>query len=164
MNNIKKDINTPFNSSFNKTPSTSWKEVYGMQQKLVIYYVLENEALKDEIKKLRSTPVTDWEKRCIEAEKERDSLQKVLDGLQVKENSSSVSCEDVTGWKANLEKAKETLLDIWRCFIMRDDIYFENWYAIQSFANKARYCLEQIDPNLIEKETLLLLKRKNTKV
>jgi len=30
----------------------NWKEAHDMQQKLVIYYVLENEKLKDRIKEL----------------------------------------------------------------------------------------------------------------
>jgi hypothetical protein len=52
--------------------------------------------------------------------------------------------KNASEWKINLEKAKETLINIWECFEMRDEIYHNDWVGLQALANKARICLEDI--------------------
>ncbi len=51
------------------------------------------------------------------------------------------------------KKMEETLYEIWQCFEMRHDIYFEDWYAAQAFAHKAKNCLEEIGSELIKEES-----------
>lgn len=39
---------------------------------------------------------------------------------------------------------RETLINICECFEIRDEIYYDDWHALQAFANKALICLEDI--------------------
>ena len=107
-----------------------------MQQKLVVHYVLENEKLKDRIKELES-PSESVEKICKQ-------IQEIYDKKEYYRMHNHIlkTANDELD-RAN-KMMKAALINIWECFEIRDDLYTEDWHALQAFANKARICLECI--------------------
>jgi hypothetical protein len=73
----------------------------------------------------------------------------VVSYLEIKNHILETANDELA--KAN-KKMEETLFEIWQCFEMRHDIYFEDWYAVQAFAHKAKNCLEEIGSELIKEE------------
>lgn len=70
----------------------------------------------------------------------------VVSYLEMKNHILETANDELAG--AN-KKMEETLYEIWQCFEMRHEIYFEDWHAVQAFAHKAKNCLEEIGSELI---------------
>jgi hypothetical protein len=117
----------PLDKALNEKPSFNWKDAHDLQQKLVISYTLENEKLKDRIKELEE----------VYDKKEYYRMH----------NHILLTANDELS-RAN-KMMKETLINICECFEMRDELYTEDWHALQAFHNKALICLECIgyDPD-----------------
>jgi hypothetical protein len=113
-----------------------WKEMHDMQQKLVVYYVLENEKLKDKIKEL--------EKPSIKV----DEICNEIEGIHNMKEYYRLHNEVLKTANDELDRAnklmKDTLINIWECFEIRSEIYHNDWVGLRALANKARICLEEI--------------------
>lgn len=136
IGDIEEGRTVPLDKALNEKPSNSWEELFDMQTKLVTHYVLENEKLKDKIKEL--------EKPSEKVDKICNQIQDIYDKKEYyrMHNHILITANDELA-RAN-KMMKETLINIWECFEMRDDLYTEDWHALQAFANKARICLECI--------------------
>jgi hypothetical protein len=136
MKDIVKGRTVPLDKALNEEPSFNWKDAHDLQQKLVISYTLENEKLKDRIKELEA-PSESVEKIC-------DQIQDIYDKKEYYRMHNHIlltANDELT--RAN-KMMKETLINICECFEMRDELYTEDWHALQAFANKALICLECI--------------------
>jgi hypothetical protein len=140
---IKEGRTIPLDKALNEKPPidwekmhNSWKQMHDMQQKLVTHYVLENEKLKDRIKELEA-PSTKVEQICNQIEE----LYKERDYYKMHSHILETANDELT--RAN-KMMKETLINIWECYEIRDEIYDRDWHALQALANKARICLENI--------------------
>ena len=136
MDDIKEGRTVPLDKALNEKPSFNWKDAHDLQQKLVISYTLENEKLKDRIKELEA-PSETVEKIC-------NQIQDIYDKKEYyrMHNHILLTANDELS-RAN-KMMKETLINIWECFEMRDDLYTEDRKTLQALAHKARICLECI--------------------
>lgn len=136
LDDIKKGKTVPLDKALNEKPSNSWEELFDMQTKLVTHYVLENEKLKDKIKELEK-PSEKVDKICNQIEevyKERDYYKMHSQILETANDELD---------RAN-KLMKDTLINIWECYEIRDEIYDRDWHGLQALGNKARICLESI--------------------
>jgi hypothetical protein len=122
--------------ALNEKPPINWKEAHDMQQKLVISYVLENEKLKDRIKKFEA-PSEKVDKIC----KQIEEIYRERDYYQMHSHILETANDELD--RAN-KIMKDTLINIWECFEIRSEIYHNDWVGLQALANKARICLEEI--------------------
>ena len=136
MKDIVKGKTIPLDKALNEKPPIDWKEAHDMQQKLVVHYVLENEKLKDRIKELEA-PSESVEKIC----KQIEEIYRKGEYYRMHNHILETANDDLATMN---ETMKDTLINIWECFEIRDDLYTEDWHALQAFANKARICLECI--------------------
>jgi hypothetical protein len=136
MDDIKECRTVPLDKALNEEPSFNWKDAHDLQQKLVISYTLENEKLKDRIEELEK-PSERVDKICKQIQDIYDKKEYYRMHNHILETAN----DELT--RAN-KMMKETLINIWECFEMRDELYTEDWHALQAFANKARICLECI--------------------
>jgi hypothetical protein len=106
----------------------------------------EFENAMDDIKEGRTVPLDKAlnEKPSESVEKICNQIQDIYDKKEYyrMHNHILLTANDELS-RAN-KMMKETLINIWECFEMRDDLYTEDWHALQAFANKARICLECI--------------------
>jgi cell division protein FtsB len=116
--------------------SIDWKEAHDMQQKLVVHYVSENEKLKDRIKELEA-PSESVEKIC----KQIEEIYRQNEYYRMHNHILETANDDLA---TTNEAMKDTLINIWECYEIRDEIYDRDWHALQALANKARICLEEI--------------------
>ena len=143
LDDIKKGKTVPLDKALNEEPPidwkemhNSWKQMHDMQQKLVTHYVLENEKLKDRIKELEK-PSEKVDKICNQIEeiyKERDYYKMHSQILETANDELD---------RAN-KLMKETLINIWECYEMKEELYQKDWHGLQALGNKARICLESI--------------------
>jgi hypothetical protein len=136
IDDIKEGRTVPLDKALTEEPPIDWKEAHDMQQKLVVHYVLENEKLKDKIKELEA-PSESVEKIC----KQIEELYRQNEYYRMHNHILETANDDLATMN---ETMKDTLINIWECFEIRDDLYTEDWHALQAFANKARICLECI--------------------
>ena len=113
-----------------------WKEMHDMQQKLVVYYALENETLKDKIEELEA-PSDKVESIC----KQIEEIERKKEYYRMNSHILETANDELA--RAN-EMMKDTLINIWECFEIRSEIYHNDWVGLQALANKARICLEEI--------------------
>ena len=113
-----------------------WKEMHDMQQKLVVYYVLENEKLKDKIKELEK-PSESVENIC----KQIEEIDRKGEYYRMHSHILETANDELD--RAN-KLMKDTLINIWECFEIRSEIYHNDWVGLQALANKARICLEDV--------------------
>jgi hypothetical protein len=136
MDDIEKGRTVPLDKALNEKPSNSWEELFDMQTKLVTHYVLENEKLKDKIKEL--------EKLSEKVDKICNQIQDIYDKKEYYRMHSHI-LETANDELARANKMMENaLVNIWECFEIRSEIYHNDWVGLQSLANKARICLEEI--------------------
>jgi hypothetical protein len=136
MDDIKEGKTVPLDKALNEKPSNSWEELFDMQTKLVTHYVLENEKLKDKIKEL--------EKLSEKVDKICNQIQDIYDKKEYYRMHSHI-LETANDELARANKMMENaLVNIWECFEIRSEIYHNDWVGLQSLANKARICLEEI--------------------
>ena len=136
VKDIKEGRTVPLDKALNERPSNSLEELFDMQTKLVTHYVLVNDKLKDRIKELEK-PSEKVDKICNQIEevyKERDYYKMHSQILETANDELD---------RAN-KIMKDTLINIWECYKIRDEIYQKDWHSLQALGNKARICLECI--------------------
>jgi len=157
MEDIREDRTVTLDKALNEKPPIDWKQAHDLQQKLVISYTLENENLKEKIKtlelKLRVQELTNHllKDRIKEFEAPSEKVDKICKQIEevykerdyYKMHSHIIETANDELDRAN-KMMKDTLINIWECYEMRDDLYVEDWHAVQAFAFKARIGLENI--------------------
>jgi len=154
MKDIEEGRTVPLDKALNENP---WKEAHDMQQKLVISYTLENEKLRDKIKllelKLRVEELTNGTLRGrikeLKAPSEKTKeICKQIEEVYKERDYYKMHSHILETANDELDRTnkvmKETLINIWECYDIRDELYTKDWYAVQAFGNKARICLENI--------------------
>lgn len=143
IKDVEEGRTVPLDKALNEEPPidwkemhNSWKQMHDMQQKLVTHYVLENEKLKDRIKELEK-PSEKVDKIC----KQIEEIYKERDYYKMHSHILETANDELS--RAN-KMMKETLINICECFEIRDELYTEDWHALQAFHNKALICLECI--------------------
>jgi len=136
MKDIVAGKTVPLDKALNEEPPIDWKQMHDMQQKLVISYVLENEKLKDRIKELEK-PSEKVDKICEQIEE----VFRKRDYYKIHSHVLETANDELD--RVN-KIVKDTLINIWECFEMRDELYTKDWRALQALANKAFICLEEI--------------------
>ena len=113
-----------------------WKEAHDMQQKLVVYYALENETLKDKIEELEA-PSDKVDSIC----KQIEEIDRKKEYYRMNSHILETANDELVRANKMMENA---LINIWECFEIRSEIYHNDWVGLQALANKARICLEEI--------------------
>jgi hypothetical protein len=136
MKDIAEGKTVPLDKALNEEPPINWQEAHDLQQKLVIHYVLENEKLKDRIKELEA-PSESVDKIC----KQIEEIDRKGEYYRMRSHILETANDELD--RVN-KIMKDTLINIWECFEIRDEIYDRDWHALQALANKARICLEGV--------------------